>query len=138
MTMTLYAALNTIPELTGRIFRGVAPATPASPYAILEDRQGGVAQAYYAGADTVIVYPCVTLYSKPTAGQTPADALLALQLLVNKVQQAHHYFDTHSDGVTPYLPGSVNRAGEFPPMVDPATQGQFYVTVRFSALLLRP
>lgn len=133
---TLFACVNALPELTGRVFRLVSPKLPDTPYAIVETRQGPP-RPYYSGSDIVTVYPCVTLYAKPLSGQTSGDAEEALFLLAGKVQAGYRQIDTHMDGITPFLAGSVTRAGEFPPMPDGEVPGQVYLTVRFSANLLR-
>lgn len=136
---TFYAFLNGVPELGGRVYRGLAPGTspPPTPYAIIEDRQGPVSNPYFNGTDILEVFPTVTLYTKPGLNQTPDSAVQELMLLASKVQMARYSVDTHSDGITSYLVGSVNRAGEFPPMNDGSVSGQYYLTVRFVAQMLR-
>ncbi|WP_407543781.1 hypothetical protein Q0M94_28275 (plasmid) [Deinococcus radiomollis] len=136
---TFYAFLNTIPDFGGRVYRSTFPGTtpPATPYAIIEDRQGPVSGAYYGGSDLMTVFPCVTLYVKPGPAQGPGDAVQALMALALKVQAARYSVDTHSDGITPFVTGSLNRAGEFPPLADGNVRGQAYLTLRFQAQLLR-
>lgn len=135
--MTLLGFCNSLPELSGRVYLDTAPAVPATPYAIVYDAPGGIQQPFYGGSDMTAVYPSVTVYHKPVTGGSAQQARLELMAIMTKLQQAHRSVDTHSDGVTPYAPGSVQRASEFSPMPDKAVQGQLYATVRFVAFIYR-
>lgn len=137
MSLTLFGFLNSLPELQGRVYLDVAPSTPATPYCIVFDLPGGVDEAYYGQADVMGVYPCVTVYHKPATGETTATARVALAALMTKISAAPHAVDLHSDGVTPFIPGSVSRATEFPPTPDKAVQGQSFATQKFRATYYR-
>lgn len=137
MSLTLFGFLNSLPELKDRVYLDVAPTTPATPYAIVYDLPGGVDEAYYGQADAVGVYPCVTVYQRPTGTQTPASARVALMALMAKISDAPHNVDTHSDGVTPFLVGSFSRGPEYPPAPDKAVQGQSFATAKFRAVYYR-
>jgi len=135
---TLLGFCKTIPELGGRCYLDTAPSLPETPYAIVYDAPGGVGERYYGGADVTTVYPSVTVYHKPAVKEEAALARQQLMAIMTKLQNAHRTVDTHSDGVTPFVRGSVQRASDFAPMPDKTVQGQSYATVRFSAMVYRP
>lgn len=135
---TLYGFVHALPQLAGRVFwDGTAPANTPAPYAIVWAKTGGIERAFYRGADAVTVYPCVTVYDRPRTGEQPAAARVRLQAILDALQDAVHELDTHSDGVTPYLPGSVERTGEPAIMADRQVAGQSYFTFQLKALRWR-
>lgn len=137
MSTTLLGFCKTITELADRCFLDTAPSVPATPYCIVWDATGGVQQPFYGGSDLTAVYPSATVYIKPSVGQNTAQARVALMAIMAQLQQAHRYVDTHSDGLTPFVAGSVQRASEFAPMADKSVPGQVFATVRFQALIYR-
>lgn len=132
MSATLYSYAKALPELGGRVYLDVAPSTPQTPYGIVYDVEGGITTPLYGNSDISAVYPSITVYHKPGAGQTSQDARLALTGIMNKLLQAHRSIDTHSDGVTPFR-GSVRRASDYAVKPDSTVPGQYFATLRFHA-----
>lgn len=134
---TLYSFLKAIPELGGRVFwDGTAPSTPATPYALLWDKPGGPVSPY-GKSDVMQLYPCVIVYDKAATNEAPVAARLRLQAIADKLQGAVYAVDTHSDGIKPYLNGSVYRVNEPTPTADSTVAGQSKLFMQFSAQLYR-
>lgn len=140
MGLTLLGYVRQHPQLAGRAYLEVAPGTaaPVSPYALVWDKPGAVTDPYYGGQALMSANPCVTVYCKPAAGESPADARLRCMTIARELLGAVGVVDTHSDGVSLFRPGTFQLQAEIPARVDATVSGQFYSTVQFTASLFRP
>lgn len=141
MTTTLYAYLDSLPELKGRVFMTAVPAAPQTPYARIFEASGGKEKVFYGTLEVMRVFPRVAIYDKPTDKDTAATRAAAqqrLRALVTKVQNGVVLaVDTHADGVTPLLKGSFQRQNEPAVLDDAQVSGQSYATLMFTALIPR-
>lgn len=138
MSLTLLGYARSLPELGGRVWPDVVVGTavPPTPYALVWDKPGGVTDPYHGGGAVLGVNPCVTVYVAPQAGETPGGARVRLLAIGRALMQAVGRVDTHSDGVTPLIPGSFQLQALLGPRPDASAPGQLYLTVQFTARLL--
>lgn len=138
MTITFYSYLNSLAELSGRVFMDTTPSRPQTPYAIVWDAPGSIETEVFGGSDVARVMPRVTLYDKPSSDENTAASRVRLLRLAALVGRAIRHVNTHSDGATPYTLGSLRRVNSPAPIPDKNVQGQSYTTVMFTALIDRP
>lgn len=141
MPVTLYSYLNSLPELTGRVFMTAVKDTPAPPYAYVFEAPGGKELEFYGTLEAMRVFPRVALFDKPTGTDTPqsrAAAQQRLRALVTRIQnEVVTVVDTHADGVTPLIRGSFQRQNEPAVRDDDKVPGQSYATLMFTGLIWR-
>jgi hypothetical protein len=135
--MTLYSFARTIPALGGRVFMEAAPVGTPFPYAVVWSGTGGVTNAYYGTANVFAVYPSVIVYLQEASTDLPGSGHSATLALLSALRAAKDAIDTHSDGVTPFLAGSVHLVIDGSPMLDQNAAGRYSGTLKLSASIYR-
>jgi hypothetical protein len=139
---TLLDYCKSLPEIGGRASLDIVsgPVAPGTPYALIWDKPEALHTPHYGTGNIMAVAPCVAFYAKPsTAEPTAAQARLFLMTLLSKVaREVPHVVTLDSDGMTPFLNGSVQLAFPSRPLPDKNVSGQYYAMVQFSALIYRP
>ena len=135
---TLYELVKAIPDFAGRVYLGSTDDNqpPLTPYAIVDEIEGGPVSNYYGTQAVAAVYPEVTVYCKPGVGQVPAQAYLQVNALIDTILATLPNLTADSAG-RPYTPGSVQRANEPRPIADSRVPGQRFACIKFRAELYR-
>lgn len=135
--VTLFSYAREFPELGNRVYLDFTPGTtkPAAPYAIAWEAMGGVEMPLHGSEDVLTAPLRLTVYWKPTGTQTAATARRDLSLLMKRISAGISAIDTHLDGVTPYVSGSVERTGFTPPTPDKNNPEGYYSTLMLTALI---
>lgn len=135
--VTLFSYAREFAQFSNRVFLDAAPGTtpPASPWALCWEKEGGVNTPLHGGSDIMQIYPCLTVYSRPIGTQTPATARAQLVALMKAISDGIHAVDTHFDGITPYVGGSVQRLNHPAPQSDSNNPGGYYATLLLTALI---
>ena len=134
---TLLSFARGIPALGGRVFMQAAPSGTAFPYAVLWDGTGGVTNAYSGTANVFAVYPSIIVYHQELTTDLPGSGHSATLALLTALRAAKDAINTHSDGVTPFLAGSVQLVIDGTPMLDQNAAGRYSGTLKFSASIYR-
>lgn len=135
---TLYQLVRAIPDFGGRVYLASTDDNTAlaTPYAIVDEVEGGPVSSFYGTAALSAVYPEVTVYCKPATGQVPAQAYAQVNALIDVILATLPELTADSAG-RPYTPGSVQRANEPRPLADTNVPGQRFSTIKFQAAVYR-
>ncbi|GGO19518.1 hypothetical protein [Deinococcus humi] len=133
---TLYGYCNALPALAGHVYWDGAAPGGLPLYGVIWASDGGVDTPFYRGHDALRVYPRVTVYAKPSTLQQAPAARAQLTEILRQLLDNVDEIDTDLDGVTEYLPGSVQRQNRPEPMAD-AQGGGYYATLMLSALIVK-
>ena len=136
--VTLYSFCMTIPMFGGRVFMDAAPLGTPYPLCIAWDVQGGPVRSYTGTSNVTAVYPCLTVYDQPSTTDSPGAPRVRLLAAMDAIRAAKDSINTHSDGITRFVPGSVQAVYESVPSLDQNAAGRYSATMRFAAQLWRP